>query len=439
MSMTISGKIAPAQPGAVCWYDDVTKPRAIPEHLMAPGALVAIGRRPGAVTNAAAAAKAGALVALYIDATMFNPFGEVHAKLYAAGTLYGQSYPALKAYPQGGTQWGPPVDFTQAAMTAEKYRAVLRWVAETYPYVRVIFCDDQGTDWMGYNTRPWSQAIAAGSQRALNAAEQLQARDYQLALAQAARDAADEYGWLLLTNGEWRADTTHGYAGGKWLAEPGCDLYDGFVCEHHDYATEAPFWRAVLAGHWRGRDAAGQRPNLVIASSSADAAKWAAEPNVAWVTDQTTPQYDWPPASSVVFSMPTHDLLLGGPTPAPPPSTGGRDTTPPVTDPPPDPCADVRAELAAANARADQAVLDAREANAALDTANGLLDAAHGMLDAGRDLLAVTRADLDKIRGSAATIATRGKVIPADVGRATGIQTAAERAIARIDAAAAAS
>ncbi len=134
------------------------------------------------------------------------------------------------------------------------------------------------------------------------------------------------------------------------------------------------------------------------------------------------------------LALPYATLTPRAETPVPPPSTGG-DTTPP---PPADPCADVKAELAAANARADQAVLDAREANAALDTANGLLDAARGMIDAGRDLLAATREDLDKIRGSAKTIATRGKVIPADVGRATGIQTAAERAIAAIDKATAA-
>lgn len=76
-------------------------------------------------------------------------------------------------------------------------------------------------------------------------------------------------------------------------------------------------------------------------------------------------------------------------------------------------------ELEQANARADKAVMDAREANSLYDVARRMLRAA--------------RADFERIEATARLIAERGHVIPADVGWATVVMQSAADAGARID------
>jgi hypothetical protein len=176
-------------------------------------------------------------------------------------------------------------------------------------------------------------------------------------------------------------------------------------------------WWGYLQLTW---DTSGQPAGWAMGDTVAQAQAWAKVPGIGVVSSQSTPnQFHAPTTPCVPYATLAPRIVA-----ASPPSTGGGDDTPPVTDPPADPCADVKAELATASAARDTAVEQAREVTS--------------QLDAARKLIASTRGDLVKIAGSAKTIAGRGHVIPADVGRATGIQTAAERAIGAIDKATAA-
>lgn len=292
---SISQPIQPTNPGAIIYNAGAT----VDASFRKKNALFVLGRTPTNPGRIEAAA-AGAIAAIYLDVTMYSNVGTYHNMFFNAGTVNGTAYGSVGSWPRGGTPGnGPPVDFTSSIAVA-KYGDVLRVIKAQNPWCNAIFCDDQGPDWAGYNTKDFYQATYTGT--VMTTSDKASAKSYQIALAQKARAIADELGLLLITNGEWRPDNGNGYPN---TSQHGCALYDLMCIEHHDFSET--YWSSSVAqGQWRLRDPNGQRAMFVISLSS-QTAGWLNKANVGWLTQQTGSQYT---AGTVTATAGTtaHDL-----------------------------------------------------------------------------------------------------------------------------------
>ncbi len=281
---TISQNIQPTQ-RAVIQYN-VNAP--ISNDMRNKTSFVTLGRE---LTNsgASSAAAAGSIVAAYVNCSVFVNSGTYHNFLY--GTASGS--PAFTQYGSGGTEYGRPIDYTiisDAALVA-KYDATIRKIKTDFPFINAFFLDDCGPDWSGY--------IPLGGS--------VRETFYQkhVAIAKKMRALGNALNVLMMTNGEWRKDTNFGYpVRGQW----GCDQYDGFCIEHHA-ANQLSFWLGVGDGQWRLRDPQGQRCMFFIANNASETSAYRNQRNIAWLGQQTTPQYTSNPPP-ILTQLPTHDLGL---------------------------------------------------------------------------------------------------------------------------------
>ncbi len=299
-AISISQPVQPTQLGLIAYNNSLVIPTAYRN----PNAFIALGREPSN-SGAQAAAEAGALIGPYLNIHSFNASGTYMGYLYGTGS----GSPAFTQYPRGGATFGgvlyPPVDLiTNTEACADKVEATFRRIKSQQPWVTALFLDEWGPNWVGYlGTR--GGGLSGGEKESFYQAN--------VTISQRARAVADEFGWFLMTNGEWRADTNFGYpTRSAW----GCSLMDGFCVEHHA-AGELPFWRDTVGnGQWRLRDAQGQRCLFVLANDATQLEAYKNQKNMAWITLQTTPQYT---ASSITppSGVGTHSLGISGTTTPP--------------------------------------------------------------------------------------------------------------------------
>lgn len=302
MGVSITQSIQPTQRGLILYGDGVPVPAA----MKSKSSLVVIGR---AINNPGRedAAAAGAIVPIYLDATMWANLGTYHNMFFNAGTIDGVSYAAVGSHPRGGNSYGPPVNFNSTIAVA-KYEAVLRRMVADNPWCNAIFCDDQGPDWVGYNTFAFTQSTYGG-QLVMTAADKEAARTYQIGLAQAARRVADEFGLILICNGHWAADGQGGGYPNRGVH--GCSLYDIFCIEHHTN-NELAYWIAVGGGQWRLRDPQGQRLMFIIANDQASFDGYRNQQHFSHLCLQTTPNYT-SSSPNIPAGLTPHDLgVIGG-------------------------------------------------------------------------------------------------------------------------------
>lgn len=300
---TLSQIGQPANPAALIY-----QPNAIPESYQAPHALVILGRDPLAAgyATAKAAAAAGAIVGVYINVAMANPNGRYGAILHR-GT---------KTLATGNT-WGRAADLVNDHALETRFASVLEQIAAEIPFARHIFCDDQGPD---------NDAIYNGN------SSQYRADLYpaHIRYGEIVDRFCRAHGWISHHNGEWRADREHGYPD---KLRPGCALFGGLTCEHHDdNLAPGDYWRQQIERSQGGlRDAAGNGMALVISSSQAAARAAAAIPGVGWVIPQSSGQYDSaPPTVTAPRSL---GIRFVDPTPSPAPPPAPSPTPPPAGGP----------------------------------------------------------------------------------------------------------
>jgi hypothetical protein len=308
--VSISQSIQPTQRACIA-YDAGA---AIPLTVRNKTSLVLTGREhvnPGR----AEAAAAGAFVCAYFNCTTYvtrkslgtsyvaQP-GTYHA--FFASTASGG--PQLVPLAQGGNgydandpdkRWAPYDLLTPSEATVlAKLDATIRKLMAEHPYINALFLDDCGPDWTGYyNNHNASNAF-------LSAAQQESFYLRHVAIANKYDQLANEFGLLLVTNGEWRGpQRNHGY---PQRGTHGCSLYDAFCVEHHGIG-EAPYWDAVAAGQWRLRDPNGQRLMFHICNTSTDTTAWRNRTHIAWIAQATTPQYTANPPT-VPLQLTPHDL-----------------------------------------------------------------------------------------------------------------------------------
>ena len=153
MGVSITQQAQPTQRGLILYNTGV----AVPASMRNKSSLCVIGR---GLVNAgkADAIAAGAIIPIYFDATMYANVGTYHNMFFNAGTIDGVSYAAVGSHPRGGNGYGPPVNFNSTIAVA-KYKAVMRrMILDNLGSFNAIFCDDQGPDWVGYNTFSFTQA-----------------------------------------------------------------------------------------------------------------------------------------------------------------------------------------------------------------------------------------------------------------------------------------
>jgi len=145
MGASISQNIQPTQRAALAYQVNAS----IPASLANKTSFTVLGRELGN-PGASAAAAAGAIVAAYLNCSVYVNSGTYHNFLYstASGT------PAFTQYPSGGTSYGLPIDYTiiSDANLAAKYDATIRKIKHDFPFINAMFLDDCGPDWAGYGS-----------------------------------------------------------------------------------------------------------------------------------------------------------------------------------------------------------------------------------------------------------------------------------------------
>ncbi len=281
---TISQSIQPSQKAVIAYAAGAT----IATEYRSKSSFIVLGRTP---TNPGAveAAAAGAIVAVYLDMSLYDSAGTYHSYMYSAigGT------PVLAAYGSGGTSYGPPVNWLalSTAQIRTKIDLTIRKIKNDLPHINCIFADDAGPGWTGYDS--------------LSAGVREQFYQVHIVIAQKLRELADELSILIFSNGLWEGNAKN--QGYPVRATHGCSLYDGFCIEHHA-TSELAFWLAVGDGQWKMRDPNGQRLMFFIANNASEYAGYRNQRNIAWINTQTTPQYTSNPITS--SGLPAHDLVL---------------------------------------------------------------------------------------------------------------------------------
>jgi hypothetical protein len=288
---SISQSIQPTQRAVILYNTGA----AVPTSVRNKTSLIIPGRTPSN-PGVAEASAAGAIMLTYIDFVLYNTTGTYHSWFF--GTSSGS--PAISAYPGGGTSFGSPANLIALtdAQLRTKLDSTIRKMKSELPWMTGLFLDDCGPDWSGYDS--------------LSATVKEQFYQKHVVMAIKIRELADELGLFLLTNGMWFAHTNHGY---PTRSTQGCSLYDSVCIEHHDIG-EAPFWDAVGAGQWRLRDPNGQRCMFHITNLASQPGgggitteAWRNRTHVAWIAQQTTPQYSSNPPP-VATQLTPHDLGL---------------------------------------------------------------------------------------------------------------------------------
>jgi hypothetical protein len=282
---SISQSIQPTQRAILFYAGGATVPTTCRNKT----SLVIPGRSEFGNPGLSEANAAGALCIQYLNISVFVNVALYHNWLYSTNS----GAPALTAYGSGGTTYGPPINWLALsdAQIRAKFDSTCRKMKNELPWMKGLLLDDGGPDWTGYST--------------LSSTVKEQFYQKHVVIATKIAELADEFGWFIQCNGEWRADQSHGY---PVRTTHGCSLYDSFCVEHHGIG-EAPFWDNVSAGQWRLRDPNGQRPIFHICNTSSDTTAWRNRTHVAWIAQQTTPQYTVNPPP-VATQLTPHDIGL---------------------------------------------------------------------------------------------------------------------------------
>lgn len=274
------------------------QPGPVPAAYRAKHAMAVLGRDPTNTryTGMAEMAAAGGIPGVYLDGAINNPAGRYHPAMLAGAKLL----------PAGNqNSWGRAIDLAgDAPAHTRRMLLAIEQMQEELSWCRMLFLDDWGPD---------NDAIYG----ALSAAYRVEMYEAYIEISKALAALLNQMGWLSYVNALWRHDRGHGY---PITTLPGCGLFTGSVCEHHDAdIASGGWWRSFLErAQGNLRDAAGFGLHIVIASSVAGARNAAGVRGVGFVSPQVDGNaYGAAPTPPVT----PRDLgVIAGTTPPPPPS-----------------------------------------------------------------------------------------------------------------------
>ena len=282
-SVTINN--LPPQPGSVA-YGPATTPPASLSGYATPGGMVISSR--GNENYSAQVYKdisaAGGHHLMYIDPIVWNANGRYHDVMFNASGL-GAAVPKWPG-PISANPTGDLADFRVGGVLQSKWEAVLELMVNENPHISGWFLDDVGSRaW--FPNFEWSTWTNTDMQSY---------RDGAIAIVNTARTVANRYGLLVLVNGVWTAGTLAAAGGGyPVMGTHGNAQADGGVVEHHD--TELAFWGPYMGEattQWGEQSPVsnGKPFCFVINDTDAGTTSYVNDGRAAWVSTQTTPQYD---------------------------------------------------------------------------------------------------------------------------------------------------
>lgn len=275
----------PPQPGAVAYGPAGTALSLLGQYAH-PGGMVISSRgnyNQQVYHNISAA---GGHHLLYFDPIVRPTFSDYYHDLLFYSSVYGSAVPLWPGSPSAnGT--GYLADFRVGGVLQGKVEAVMEKMVSDNNHIAGFFLDDVGArSW--FPNFDWSTWSATDQQAYRNGA---------IAICQTARTVANRHGLIFLVNGVWTAGTLASNGGGyPTMTTHGCSLADGGVVEHHD--TEVSYFGPYMGqstsqwGTAPGCVSAAKPFCLSINDTAAGVTAYVNDGRAAWVSQQTTDQYD---------------------------------------------------------------------------------------------------------------------------------------------------
>jgi hypothetical protein len=227
---------------------------------------------------------AGGHVLIYLDCIVWNTTGRYHDRLFNSSTE-GAAVPEWPG-PVSANSTGNLADFRLGGVLQSKLEAVMELMVSENPHMAGFFMDDVGS-------RSWFPNFNWSTFGSTN---QTDYRAGAIAVCQTARRVADRHKLIFMVNGTWTSGTLANDGGGyPVLTAHGNSLAEGGCIEHHD--GEIAFWGPYMdptTSQWGEASPVtnGKPFCFAIMAGSAGVTEFVNDGRAAWVSQQTSGQYD---------------------------------------------------------------------------------------------------------------------------------------------------